>query len=52
MSPMKKPPTCDCPRFAKASKFINHTLACLRARRGDVSVDKFYGSSTESGRQS
>ena len=46
MSPMKKPlldlDPCDCPRFEKAKKFINHTLACLVARRGGVSIEDFY----------
>lgn len=44
MSAMKKQPDteCSCPRFEKAKKFINHTLACLVARRGGMSVDDYY----------
>lgn len=52
MSPMKKraDAACGCPHYthralrgeAVASKFINHTLACLVARRGGVSIEEFY----------
>ena len=34
---------CDCPRFERARKFVNHTLACLVARRGSMSMDEYYG---------
>lgn len=48
MSAMKKQPEkqpeteCGCPRFEKARKWINHTLACLIARRGERSIDDYY----------
>ena len=53
MSVTKQTPvTCGCPRYPKVRKFINHSLACLVARRGGVSVDKYYGTATTSGRTS
>ena len=53
MSPMKKRPKliCGCPPFAKSKRLINHTLACLVARRGSLSVDEFYGTSNSGPRR-
>lgn len=43
-------PKCDCPvivgttsRARSTKKITNHTLACLRERRGGQSLEQYYG---------
>ena len=42
---------CACPRFATRkghdAYLVSHTLACLRAQRGDATLDQYYGPCAE-----
>jgi hypothetical protein len=46
MTATKKP--CDCPRWVRRASpndtyLVNHTYECLKAQRGEKSIDAFYG---------
>jgi hypothetical protein len=42
MKTLQPPITCKCPRMGH-SIIVNHTLSCLRERRGALTLDQYYG---------